>query len=98
MKRNLLTSIFLPFLLIVAAGITIFCFQPLFSAPTKNPAPPKKGMPAPATPTRVGAIPLPQGFERVAAAKGSFAEWLQNIRIKKDNTVYLYNGQPKINQ
>jgi hypothetical protein len=98
MKRNLLTSIFLPLLLIVAVGITIFYFHPLFSAPVKKLAVPKKGMPAPVTPTRVGAIPLPEGYERLATAKGSFAEWLQNIRVKKDNTVYLYNGQPKRNQ
>lgn len=98
MKRNLLTSIFLPLLLLVAAGITIFCFNPLFSAPITNRAPAKKSIPAPAVATRVGYIPLPQGYERVANAKGSFAEWLQNIRVKKDNTVYLYNGQPKRNQ
>ena len=55
-------------------------------------------MPTSATPTRVGSIPLPEGYERLAAAKGSFAEWLQNVPIKKDGTVYLYNGQPKINQ
>jgi hypothetical protein len=91
-------SIFLPFLLIVAVGITIFCFSPLFSAPIKNPVPGKKGMPDPAIATRVGNIPLPEGFERLANKKGSFAQWLQNVAIKKDNTVYLYNGQPKRNQ
>lgn len=98
MKRNLLTSIFLPLLLIVAVGITIFCFNPLFSAPVKNRATAKKSIPAPAIPTRVGNISLPEGYERLAAAKGSFAEWLQKVAIKKDNTVYLYNGQPKRNQ
>lgn len=98
MKRILLTSIFLPLLLIVAVGITIFCFNPLFSAPLKNRATAKKSIPDPAIPTRVGNVPLPEGYERLAAAKGSFAEWLQKVAIKKDNTVYLYNGQPKRNQ
>src|SRR5690349_24986363 len=98
MKRNLLTSIFLPLLLIAAVGITIFCFKPLFSTPIKNRTAAEKSIPAPANVTRVGNIPLPDGFERVAVAKGSFAEWLQNVGIKKDNTVYLYNGQPKRNQ
>lgn len=98
MKRNLLTSISLPFLLIAAPVITIFYFYPLYSAPIKNTAPGKKAIPAPVTPARVGDIPLPEGYERKAAAKGSFAQWLQNVPIKKDRTVYLYNGQPKINQ
>jgi hypothetical protein len=43
-------------------------------------------------------IPLPEGFERVAADKGSFAEWLRNLPLKKNKTVYLYNGNPKGNQ
>lgn len=77
-------SIFLPLLPVALVVITIFYFQPLFSAPV--------------LPARVGNIPLPEGYERVAAAKGSFAEWLRNIPVKKDRTVYLYNGQPKINQ
>lgn len=39
-------------------------------------------------------IPLPQGYTRVAVQPGSFAEWLENINLRKNNTVYLYNGQP----
>jgi hypothetical protein len=91
-------SISLPFLLLSVLGITIFHFYPLYSAPIKNTATAKYAIPAPATPARVGDISLPDGYERLAANKGSFAEWLQNVRIKKDRTVYLYNGQPKINQ
>jgi hypothetical protein len=98
MKRNLLTSIFLPFLLITALGITTFCFTSLFSAPIKNPVPAKNHIPTPSLPTSVGNIPLPEGYERIANKKGSFAQWLQNVTIKKDNTVYLFNGQPKRNQ
>jgi len=38
-------------------------------------------------------IPLPAGFTRVGLPKDSFGEWLRNIKLKKDNTVYLYNGR-----
>ena len=43
-------------------------------------------------------IPLPAGFERTACTENSFAYFLRNTKLKKDKTVYLYNGQPKINQ
>lgn len=43
-------------------------------------------------------IALPAGFKRMNAEKHSFAEWLRNIQLKKDKTVYLYNGLPKRNQ
>jgi len=51
-----------------------------------------------APPSRIINIPLPEGFTRVAAPAGSFAEWLENISLRKNNTVYLYNGQPIENQ
>ena len=43
-------------------------------------------------------IPLPGGFQRVAADPGSFAGYLRNIGLKENSTVYLYNGKPKQNQ
>ena len=43
-------------------------------------------------------IPLPKGFERPGVAPESFAAWLRNMKLKKDKTVYLFNGQPKYNQ
>lgn len=46
----------------------------------------------------IGAIPLPAGYTRAPAAGGSFAWWLRRLPLKKDNTVYLYNGSPKRNQ
>jgi hypothetical protein len=42
----------------------------------------------------VGQIPLPPGFTRAALQSGSYAEWLRNFPLRRDNTVYLYNGQP----
>lgn len=43
-------------------------------------------------------IPLPQGYNRVEAGNGSFGYWLRHTRLKKDKTVYLYNGMRKSNQ
>jgi hypothetical protein len=47
---------------------------------------------------RIAAIPLPAGFERKSYDSNSFAGYLRNIGLKKDKTVYLFNGQPKYNQ
>jgi Domain of unknown function (4846) len=43
-------------------------------------------------------IPPPAGFTRRSVGKGSFAEWLRQVNLKKNNTVYLFNGLPKTNQ
>jgi hypothetical protein len=48
--------------------------------------------------TIASAIAPPKGFERLITEKGSFAQWLQHLPLKTDNTVYLYNGEKKINQ
>jgi hypothetical protein len=87
MKWNLLTTIFLPFLLIHPDK------NPFLTDFTPLPASQINSMPA-----RVGDIALPPGYERVPATTGSFAAWLRSVGIKKDKTVYLYNGQPKQNQ
>jgi len=47
---------------------------------------------------KVRAIPLPPGYWRVAIDSSSFGAWLRDCPLKKDPTVYLYNGQPKRNQ
>ncbi len=46
----------------------------------------------------VGAILLPAGYHRIPAESSSFTSWLRNISLKKDRTVYLFNGSPKLNQ
>lgn len=43
-------------------------------------------------------IPTPDGFNRTIEEPGSFAKWLRNVPLRKDNTVYLYNGEKKQNQ
>jgi hypothetical protein len=45
---------------------------------------------------RIGEIPLPTGYKRLPAS--GFSNWLRQIPLKSDKTVYLYNGQPKRNQ
>jgi hypothetical protein len=46
----------------------------------------------------VSEIPLPQGFERMPVQPNSFAAYLRNLPLRKDKTVYLFNGQAKSNQ
>ncbi len=43
-------------------------------------------------------IPGPANFKRLKSESGSFPYWLQHLKLKKDNTVYLYNGKKKKNQ
>lgn len=43
-------------------------------------------------------IPLPEGYQRLPADSNSFAYWLQNVLLKINNTVYLFDGHKKINQ
>lgn len=49
-------------------------------------------------PPAIGAIPVPAGYQRVAATAGSFLHWLRAIPLKEDKTVYLFNGAVKPNQ
>jgi hypothetical protein len=43
-------------------------------------------------------IPLPHGFSLIKNDRTSFAFWLENIALKKDKTVHLYDGSQKQNQ
>lgn len=46
----------------------------------------------------VGQIPTPDGFVRHSIDSMSIGGYLRNLSLKKDNKVYLYNGQLKYNQ
>jgi hypothetical protein len=87
MKVNLLMAIFLP---------------AFASCQNAAPAPTPAGGPSPrsggATIAIVAAIPLPQGYKRVAVADSSFGHWLRQVPVKKDRRVHLYNGTLKGNQ
>ena len=70
------------------AGILIFLLtgSSRIAAQSTNPYP------------TIGTIPLPAGYHRVPAASPGFAGWLRNLPLKRDRTVYLFNGSPKRNQ
>jgi hypothetical protein len=89
MKPNLLMAIILP---IFAA-----CQQNLQIVPINNVSATKIDIDK-NTFSTINSIPLPEGYNRIAAEKKSFTEWLRNIHLKKDKTVYLFNGSPKKNQ
>jgi hypothetical protein len=55
-------------------------------------------VPGETIPSHIAAIPLPTGFHRPLATATGFTQWLRNISLKKDRTVYLYNGDKKTNQ
>jgi hypothetical protein len=46
----------------------------------------------------VAAIPLPDDFKRTHHDSGSFESWLGQVPLKKDKTVYLFDGRKKENQ
>ncbi len=46
----------------------------------------------------VASIPLPGDYTRIDYDSNSFATWLRSISLKKDKTVYLFNGYKKENQ
>jgi hypothetical protein len=87
MERNLLTTIILPFLLFACMEKTANTYIPECILPGIN-----------TMPASVAHIPLPAGFKRINYPEGSFAAWSRKISIKKESTVYLFNGQPKQNQ
>jgi hypothetical protein len=66
---------------------------------TKYPQQATRPRPDPENPYRqIGEIPEPEGYTRATTAPGTFGYWLRHAPLKKDQTVYLYNGQRKPNQ
>ncbi|MEM7182812.1 MAG: DUF4846 domain-containing protein [Spirochaetota bacterium] len=53
---------------------------------------------SPAYYKKVGDIPVPEGFVRQVQKKNSFCQFLRKQGLKRDKTVYLYNGRKKANQ
>lgn len=61
------------------------------------PAYPWRGEAQTAADTLAQRIAPPEGFTRIAAEPGSFAEWLRGLPVKpKGSMVMLYNGLPKV--
>jgi hypothetical protein len=46
----------------------------------------------------IAAIPLPAGYHRFPYQENSFGAWLRRLELKNDKTVYLFNGDKKLNQ
>jgi uncharacterized protein DUF4846 len=100
MQRNILISIILPFFagsLQIASSCrqgnqtniesaTVYGDKHSPSTVADNPYP------------TVGMIPTPVGYHRVLVDTNYFDGWLRNCPLKKNRTVYLFNGNPKANQ
>src|SRR6185436_7548815 len=52
----------------------------------------------PKTPAEVNEIAVPEGYKAISGDPASFAAWLGKVALKKDKTVYLYDGSEKQNQ
>lgn len=50
------------------------------------------------TPADIRGISLPQGFRYVDDGDTAYSKWLLDLKLKKSNVVYLYNGALKSNQ
>lgn len=84
---------------LLGCTLALGCTLPGAEQNTGKPANTNRATPPPDSPVNtIKDIPLPEGYHRQQAVKGSFAEFLRNIPIKNSNTVLLFNGQPKRNQ
>lgn len=88
MKLNLLMAIILPVFLLIQKN------KPKAEKPNPiNPIPLSEN-PYP----EIGSIQVTTGFRRISQPKGSFGEWIRKLPLKKDKTVYTFDGSPKKNQ
>jgi hypothetical protein len=81
-------------ILLLGLAASAACHSPASPRPVQGHRPP----PPASVATRIGEIALPDGFQRATDSNNSFAAWLRRLPLKKDNTVYLYDGRPKPNQ
>lgn len=70
----------------------------LISLPTRQTTGRLPGRPGSELLKQVKQIPVPEGFFRPAIKPAEFGYWLREMRLKNDNTVYLFNGTAKANQ
>jgi hypothetical protein len=85
-------------LLIITAAVLFQCNT---ASTVKKPSNTPVSSPNPTTTpilATVADIPLPPGYEHTTLTEGSFGSFLRKQKLKKDKTVYLYNGQQKANQ
>jgi len=55
-------------------------------------------VPSDEMPASINKIPVPEGFHEISDAENDFSIWLGKVSLKKDRTVYLYDGTLKQNQ
>ena len=85
-------------LLIPVSGTLLFATCGSSSSnPTVQPTP-VVATAAESSPAIVERIPLPAGYRRIPEPGTGFAAYLRTSPLKKDKTVYLYNGTVKANQ
>jgi len=89
---KLITGIFI--MLLCAAVTLILGFKHISAKTSVDKSAKRHAFIKTSPPLKISDIPLPEGYTRVPVQPGSFAEWLHNINLRKNNTVYLYNGQP----
>ncbi|MFT3903432.1 MAG: DUF4846 domain-containing protein [Niabella sp.] len=78
--------------------LTLFCFCLVACDPAPAPLSETDVMTNPVSETKVSDIALPAGYKHLPLPANNFGNYLRRIALKKDKTVYLYNGQQKANQ
>ena len=82
---------------VLSAALLVLVTASLGQPATAAPAYPWRGETGTAGETLAARIAPPEGFARVTAEPGGFAEWLRGLPVKSAGSmVLLYNGLPKI--
>ena len=82
-------------------NLLIAIILPLFVHCSYSPASPAMGTVNPGNENpfaSIVSISLPEGYQRIKLESGSFGEWLRRFPLKKDKTVYKFDGSRKQNQ
>ena len=82
-------------------NLLIAIILPLFVHCSYSPASPAMGTVKPGNENpfaKIESISLPEGYQRITLETGSFGEWLRRFPLKKDKTVYKFDGSRKYNQ
>jgi len=80
--------------------LVAFSSMPACTGVSSSQLPADKNLSGPAKVAQntIGEIAVPAGYSRLVLSDSSFGTWLRKVSLKKDNTVYLYNGTKKLNQ
>src|SRR5262249_28354268 len=92
MKPNHLKAIILP--VFILCSINMAAYLNMNCENSRKKIQPRNENPYP----NIAAIPVPDGYVRIGVDKSSFGNWLRGLPLKKNKTVYLYNGMKKEDQ